>query len=149
MDSQMAVRLSTLRVGRPLPSGRFLVLISVRGWVDPRFILRLEGLDQLKNLMSSSGIETASFRLVAKCLNQLRCCVPPDGSMRHSMIKRKVFFNTWIVFWLDYCETSLHSHQKVKEHLLGLFSDFEDEGDMFHRNVGCLSTDYTILYPRR
>jgi hypothetical protein len=31
LRSQMAVRLSALRSGRPLPPGRFLVLISVRG----------------------------------------------------------------------------------------------------------------------
>jgi hypothetical protein len=30
--------------------------------------------------------------------------------------------------------------------LLGLFFDPEDEGDMFLRNVGWLSTDYTALY---
>jgi hypothetical protein len=51
----MGVRLSAPHIDRPLPPGRFLVLISVRGWVDPRAIVRLEGLGQLKNPMTSSG----------------------------------------------------------------------------------------------
>jgi hypothetical protein len=33
--------------------------------------------------------------------------------------------------------------------LLGLFFDLEDGYNMFLRNVGSLSTDYTALYPRR
>jgi hypothetical protein len=72
----MAVRLSALRAGRPLPPGRFLVLISVRGWVDPRAIVRLEGLGHLKTPMTLSTIEPATFQLIAFFLNQLRYRVP-------------------------------------------------------------------------
>jgi hypothetical protein len=56
----MSVR-SAFRAGRPLPPGSFLVLISVIGCVDPRTIVRLEGLGQLKNPMTSLGIEFATF----------------------------------------------------------------------------------------
>jgi hypothetical protein len=38
--------------------------------------VRLEELGQLKNPMTSSGIEPATFRFVEQCLNQLRCRVP-------------------------------------------------------------------------
>jgi hypothetical protein len=67
----MAVWVSSSRSGRAFPPGRLLVRMSVRGWVDPRAIVQLEGLGQLKNLMTSSGIEPATFRLVAQSLNQL------------------------------------------------------------------------------
>jgi hypothetical protein len=65
MGSQMAVRLSALCASRPLPPGRFPVLIFVKGGVDPRATVRLEGLGQLKNPMTSLGIEPMTFRLVA------------------------------------------------------------------------------------
>jgi hypothetical protein len=46
----MAVRLSALQAGRPLPTGRFLKLISVRDRIDPRAIVRLEGLGKLEKI---------------------------------------------------------------------------------------------------
>jgi hypothetical protein len=62
----------------------------------PRAIVRLEGLVQLRNPLTSSGIEPATFRLVVYCHNQLRYHV----SVVYSICSAVVIWNCQFRFQL-------------------------------------------------
>jgi hypothetical protein len=67
----MAVRMSVLSVGRPLPPRRSLVLISVRGWADPRTTVRLDWIirwsDWESNPLPSGLLHSASISYATAC----------------------------------------------------------------------------------
>ena len=73
----MVVRLPDLRTGSICPQEMLLVLISVRGWVDPRATVRSKGVHVNEMVsMTPAGIEPTTFRFVAQHISHCATAIP-------------------------------------------------------------------------
>jgi hypothetical protein len=108
----MAVRLSALRAGRPL----FLVLIPFKVWADPRAIMRLKWLGQLKYPITSSGHKPATFRLVHSASTNFAITCPPLTLLVH--MKISLASNLICFYIINYIENSLKNSTDGRTQLL-------------------------------
>jgi hypothetical protein len=130
----MAVRLSTLHAGRPLHPGRFLVPVSVTGWVDPSAIVLLEELDPV------TLEHSASTSYATACPISVICRVIQLGSMGcHSWLSRRE-----MPVCLETAET-MHSRSRQAPAISrGIWGSHSSDHEEFYL-LGCNVPAFTLV----
>jgi hypothetical protein len=97
-----SAKMTALRAGRALPPGYLLVLISVRGWINPWPMVRLERLGKWKHLTTSSALEPETFCHITQLLNHISWRNEPTFSMPIILIESLGFLKySEFLMWLE------------------------------------------------
>jgi hypothetical protein len=96
--------------------------------------VRLEGLGQLKNPVTSLGIDPVTFRLVAQCLNQLRYRVPQGNIVP----RKSTYFSEEHVASIFRVEEQVNIPPKHLFTFDGLYKKFTSDGFNFARENQCI-----------
>jgi hypothetical protein len=102
----MAVKLSALRVGRPLPVRKIHGTHFSYRLSRPQShnaAGRIRSIEKWKKPMNSSVLEPATFRLAAQCLNQPRCRVPLSRDWILDLLTTCI--HNWELHFTVHCHT--------------------------------------------
>jgi hypothetical protein len=114
-------RLSALRTGHLYPQEIFLVLISVRGWVDPRAIVCPDGLCRWKICCGTVALLPCHNQLIlyARNIRNAVCITPPEDEQLMFETCRGPWFSMKLnemcitLVSLYWC-TMMHGQQNIK-----------------------------------
>jgi hypothetical protein len=110
------VRLSALCSDRLSPQEIFLLLISVRGWVNSRDTVWPEELFKWKFPMTPSGIEPATRKVTCgydNSLNRVILCI-----QSRYLMAAKIGVIVWILRGKRYCHSSSQTWNKVSHKVI-------------------------------